>query len=103
MDENNVVNSVNDGGYSVTTSSDDSMFTSLVKLLFVVVIGGLVVKCFKKFVNWVKDGQRLRREEKLRKEADKINELAEKKAQEKLDSLLAKEVKESEKTSEENK
>lgn len=89
MEDNLVTNVENTG---VTTTSDDSMFAMLIKLVFVVLIGGLIVKSFRRFVDWIKDGQRLRREEKERKEQAKFDEMVEKKAQEKLDALLAEEI-----------
>ena len=92
MDENNVTNNSVDNGY--LSDSSDSMFTSLIKLVFVVLIGGLVVKYFRKFVNWVKEGKRLREEDKKRKEDALIDALAEKKALEKVDAIMAQQVKE---------
>ncbi len=89
----------------VTTSSDDNMVTMLLKLVFVVLIGGLVTKLVKRFINWVREGQRLRKEEKDRKDQKAFDELVDKKAQEKLDELLAKQVESESKenTSEEKK
>lgn len=100
MDEN-IANTVDD--VNVSTSSDDNSMMSFVKLIVVVLIGGLIVKLFKKAVNWFKEGQRLRREEKDRKNQKEFEELVEKKAQEKLDSLLAKEVGESKEKASEDK
>lgn len=102
MEEN--VNATNVENLSVSSSPDDNMITMLIKLVFVVLIGGVVTKLIKKFVNYIKEGNRLRDEEKQRKNQKEFDELVEKKAQEKLDTLLAKQVesKDSEKT-EENK
>ena len=105
MEENVVNNDINNiENSNLTTNSDDNMFTMLVRMVFVVILGGLIVKLFRKAVNWFKEGQRLRREEKDRKAQEKVNELiekeAEKKVQEKLDALLERQVKESEKDSE---
>lgn len=94
MDENNVTNNSVDNGY--LSDSSDSMLISLMKLVFVVLIGGLVVKYFRKFVNWVKEGKRLREEDKERKAEALIEVLAEKKAQEKVDAIMAQQVKEKE-------
>lgn len=91
----NVMSNVENVSVS-TNTSDDDMFTMLFKMVFIVLIGGLIVKLFKKAVNWFKEGKRLRREEKQRKESEELEKLVEKRAQEKLDELLANEVKESE-------
>lgn len=89
MDENLVTNNVeNENSVVNNTSSEDSMFMMLFKMIVIVLIGGAIVKLFRRFVNWVKEGQRLRKEEKKRKQ----DELVEKKAQEKLDAWLAQEV-----------
>lgn len=92
MEEN--VNATNVENLSVSSSSDDNMITMLIKLVFVVLIGGVVTKLIKKFVNYIKEGKRLRDEEKQRKNQKEFDELVEKKAQEKLDALLAKQVEE---------
>lgn len=93
MEENNVTNVENTGYVVPSTNSDDSMFVMLVKTLVVVLLGGLITKLIKKFVNYIKEGQRLRREEKQRKETEEFEKMVEKKAQEKLDALLAEEIK----------
>lgn len=97
--EENIVNNVENNGYSMSDNSDDSMFMSLLKLVFVVLIGGLVVKLIKKAKNWFKEGQRLRQEEKQRKEQAKFDAAVEEKAKEMLDTYLASKVEESEKDS----
>ena len=98
MEENFVNNSTTD---VVTTSdSSDSMFTMLIKTVFVVVLGGLLVKLFRKAVNWFKEGQRLRREEAERKNKAAFDDLVEKKTQEKLDAILAEQVKAKEQSEE---
>lgn len=91
MEENVAMNNVENTGV-VTTSSDDNMVTMLIKLVFVVLIGGLVTKLIKRFINWIREGQRLRKEEKDRKDQKTFDELVDKKAQEKLDELLAQQV-----------
>lgn len=101
MEEN--VNATNVENLSVSSSSDDNMITMLIKLVFVVLIGGVVTKLIKKFVNYIKEGKRLRDEEKQRKNQKEFDELVEKKAQEKLDQLLAKDVESKEEKTEENK
>lgn len=101
MEEN--VNATNVENLSVSSSPDDNMITMLIKLVFVVLIGGVVTKLIKKFVNYIKEGKRLRDEEKQRKNQKEFDELVEKKAQEKLDTLLAKQVESKEEKTEENK
>lgn len=101
MEEN--VNATNVENLSVSSSPDDNMITMLIKLVFVVLIGGVVTKLIKKFVNYIKEGKRLRDEEKQRKNQKEFDELVEKKAQEKLDQLLAKDVESKEEKTEENK
>lgn len=91
MEENVAMNNVENASVS-TSSSNDDMFTMLFKMVFVVLIGGLIVKLFKRVVNWFKENKRLRQEEKDRKDKEKFDELVEKKAQEKLDEILAKQV-----------
>lgn len=88
--EENVANDVENTG--VVTTSDDSMFMMLFKTVVVVLIGGLITKLIKRFINYIREGQRLRREEKSRKDAEEFEKLVDKKAQEKLDELLAKQV-----------
>lgn len=97
--EENFVNSI-DNSSSVTTSDDPML--QFVRMVFVVVIGGLVIKYIKKFVNWLKEGQRLRREEKERKQKQVEDERVEQRAQELVDAMMAKQVTESEKDSKEN-
>lgn len=101
MEEN--VNATNVENLSVSSSPDDNMITMLIKLVFVVFIGGVVTKLIKKFVNYIKEGNRLRDEEKQRKNQKEFDELVEKKAQEKLDELLAQQVESNKEKTEENK
>ena len=105
MDENtNVVDNVVNNNSYTPNNSDDSMFVMLGKTILIVVIGGMIVKLFRRFVNWVKEGQRLRKEEKERKESAKFDEAVNAKSKQLLDDYLASQVKQSEeKTSEENK
>lgn len=91
--EENVNATVENMSVSTANSSDDNTITMLIKLVFVVLIGGIVTKLIKKFVNYIKEGNRLRDEEKQRKSKKEFDELVEKKAQEKLDQLLAEDVK----------
>lgn len=101
MDENtNVVDNIVNNSYVTPNGNDDSMFVMLFKTVVVVLIGGLIVKLFRRFVNWVKEGQRLRKAEKERKESAKFDEAVNKKSKELLDEYLASQVKESEKDSE---
>lgn len=101
MEEN--VNATNVENLSVSSSPDDNMITMLIKLVFVVLIGGVITKLIKKFVNYIKEGNRLRQEEKDRKNQKEFDELVEKKAQEKLDELLAKDIETKEESKEEKK
>lgn len=99
---NNIVDQVSN--QDVVNSSDDSMMLALMKLVFVVIIGGLFVKMFNKISKWFKENKRLRELEHQRKEDAAIEARAEKIAQQKIDELLAKEVtKEPEKAPEESK
>lgn len=99
--EENFANNVVDQCVSNTdvVNSDDSMMLALMKLIFVVLIGGLFVKIFNKISKWFKENKRLRELENQRKADAAIEARAEKLAQQKIDELLAKQV-ESEKAPE---
>ena len=94
--EENTNNVVENTGYDVTTNSNDSMAVMLVRTIVIVLIGGLIVKLVKRVVNWFKESKRLRKAEAERKREEELEKLAEKRAQQKLDELLADSVKEKE-------
>lgn len=98
---NDIVNKVSD---TDVNSSDDSMAIALMKLIFVVIIGGLFVSLFNRVTGWFKENKRLRDAERQRKADAELEARAEKLAMKKVDELLAKEVtKEPEKAPEESK
>ena len=90
MEENNVVNVAENVS---TSSSDDGLFLTIFKFLFMVLIGGMIVKAFKKAKNYFSENKRLREKERQEKEQAEFDRRVEEKAQEKLDAMLAAEVK----------